>query len=51
MLDFYQINEDGKIRTRNYLVIKTLIPYQKIISTKKFKLLSEVQNIIILFLY
>jgi hypothetical protein len=51
MLDFYQINEDGKIRTRNHLAIKTLIPYQKIISTKKFKLLSKVQNIIILFLY
>jgi len=29
----YQINRDGEIRTRNHLVIKILIPCQRIIST------------------
>jgi len=27
VLNFYQINDDGKIRTRDNLVIKALIPY------------------------
>ena len=31
-LIFCQINEDGEIRTRDRLVIKTPIPYQRIIS-------------------
>jgi len=42
MLNFYQINEDGEIRTRDHLVIKALIPCQRTISTKKLKLLGEV---------
>jgi len=28
MLNFYQINKNGEIRTRDRLVIKALIPYQ-----------------------
>jgi hypothetical protein len=43
-LIFYQINEDSKIRTRDRLVIKTLIPCQKTNSIKKLKLLSEVSR-------
>jgi hypothetical protein len=42
VLNFYQINGDGKIRTRDRLVIKALIPCQRTISTQKFKLLGEV---------
>jgi hypothetical protein len=42
VLNFYQINKDDEIRTRDHLVIKALIPYQKIISTQKLKLLGEV---------
>jgi len=34
MLDFYQINEDGEIQTRDRLVIKTLILCQRTISTQ-----------------
>jgi len=34
VLNFYEINEDDEIRTRNRLVIKALIPYQRIISTQ-----------------
>jgi len=34
ILNFYQINKDGEIRTRDHLVIKVMIPYQKIISTQ-----------------
>jgi len=34
MLNFYQINRDGEIRTRDHLVIKALIPCQIIISTQ-----------------
>jgi hypothetical protein len=33
-LIFYQINENDEIQTRDRLVIKTLIPYQIIISTQ-----------------
>ena len=33
MLNFYQINKNDKIRTRDRLVIKTLISYQKTILT------------------
>jgi hypothetical protein len=44
VLNFYQINEDGEIRTRDRLVIKTLIPCHKTISTQKFKLLSEISG-------
>ena len=42
MLNFYQINGDGEIRTRDRLVIKALIPYQITNSTQKLKLLGEV---------
>ena len=34
VLIFYQINEGSEIRTRDNLVIKTLIPCQRIISTQ-----------------
>jgi hypothetical protein len=42
VFNFYQINGDGEIRTRDRLVIKALIPCQRTISTQKFKLLGEV---------
>jgi len=42
MLNFYEINEDDEIRTRDRLVIKTLIPCQITILTQKLKLLGEV---------
>jgi hypothetical protein len=42
VLNFYQINGDGEIRTRDRLVIKALIPCQRTISTRKLKLLGEV---------
>jgi hypothetical protein len=42
VLNFYQINEDGEIRTRDRLVIKALIPCQRTISIQLFKLLGEV---------
>jgi hypothetical protein len=34
VLNFYQINGDGEIRTRDRLVIKTLIPCQGISQLK-----------------
>jgi hypothetical protein len=34
VLDFYQINGGGEIRTRDYLVIKALVSYQRINSTQ-----------------
>ena len=33
VLNFYQINDDSEIRTRDRLVIKALIPYQETILT------------------
>jgi hypothetical protein len=42
VLNFYQIDGDGEIRTRDHLVIKVLIPCQRTISTQKLKLLGEV---------
>jgi len=42
MLNFYQINEDSKIRSRDHFVMKALISYQKTNSTKKLKLLYEI---------
>jgi hypothetical protein len=42
VLNFYQINRDGEIRTRDRLVIKALIPCQRTISTQEFKLLDEI---------
>jgi hypothetical protein len=42
MFNFYQINGDGEIRTRDRLVIKALISCQIIISTQKLKLLGKV---------
>jgi hypothetical protein len=41
VLNFYQINENDEIWTRDFLVIKALIPCQRTISTQKFKLLGE----------
>ena len=37
MLNFYQINGDGEIRTRDRLVIKALIPCQRTILTQKLR--------------
>jgi hypothetical protein len=51
VLNFYQINENGEIRTRDRLVIKALIPCQRINSTQKLKLLGEVQDIIYIIFY
>jgi len=34
VLDFYQINEDGEIQTRDRLILKALIPCQRTISTQ-----------------
>jgi len=42
MLNFYQINRDCEIRTRDCLVIKALIPYKRTNSTKKFKFLGKI---------
>jgi hypothetical protein len=42
VLNFYQINEDSEIQTRDRLIIKVLIPRQRINSTQKLKLLGEV---------
>jgi hypothetical protein len=42
VLNFYQINGDDEIRTRDRLVIKALISYQRTISAQKFKLLGKV---------
>jgi hypothetical protein len=42
MFNFYQINKDSEIRTRDCLVIKILIPCQKIISIQYLKLLDEI---------
>jgi len=42
MLNFYQINRNNEIQTRDRLVIKALIPCQRTISTQKYKLLSKI---------
>jgi hypothetical protein len=42
MLNFYKINRDGEIRTRDRLVIKGLILYQRTNSTQKLKLLGDI---------
>jgi hypothetical protein len=42
VLNFYKINGDGEIRTRDHLVIKALIPCQGTILTQELELLSEV---------
>ena len=34
VLNFYQINKDGEIRTRDHLVIKALIPCQKKVKSR-----------------
>jgi hypothetical protein len=44
VLDFYQINRDGKIRTYNHMIIKTLILYWKTISTQYLKLLDTISE-------
>jgi hypothetical protein len=44
VLSFYQINGDDEIRTRNRLIIKVLIPYQKTNSAQKLKLLGDVSR-------
>jgi hypothetical protein len=41
VFNFYQINSDDEIRTRDRLVIKALIPCQRTISTQKLKLLGK----------
>jgi hypothetical protein len=46
VLNFYQINGDGEIRTCDRLVIKALIPCQRTISTQKLKLQVRLQDII-----
>ena len=43
-LIFYEINRGVEIRTRDCLVIKTLIPCQKVNLTQKHKLLDEVSR-------
>ena len=42
VLNFYQINRDGEIRTRDCLTINALIPCQRTIPTPWLKLLGEV---------
>jgi len=42
MLNFYKINRDGEIRTRDRLVIKGLILYQRTNSIQKLKLLGDI---------
>jgi len=44
VLNFYQINRDDEIRTRDRLVIKTLIQCQRTNSTQKFKLLDKISG-------
>ena len=44
MFIFYQINRDGAIRTRDRLVIKTVIPYHITITTQKLKLLNKLSG-------
>jgi hypothetical protein len=44
MINFYQINRDSEIRTRDRLVIKALIPYKKTNLTWKFKLLDKISR-------
>ena len=44
VLNFYQINRDGEIRTRDRLVIKALIPCQRTISIQLLKLLGEISR-------
>jgi hypothetical protein len=44
VLNFYQINRNDEIRTRNHLVIKTLISCQRIISTQQLKLLGGISG-------
>jgi len=42
VLNFFHINEDGEIRTRDRLVVKALIPCQRTNSTQKLKLLGKI---------
>ena len=51
MLNFYQINRDVEIQTRDRLVIKALIPCQRTNSTQLFKLLDEVLGYIYIYIY
>ena len=44
MLNFYQINRDGEIRTHDRLVSKALIPCQKTISIQKLKILDKISK-------
>jgi hypothetical protein len=44
VFNFYKINKDVEIRTRDRLVIKILISCQKINSTQKLKLLDEISR-------
>jgi hypothetical protein len=40
VFNFYQINGDGEIQTRDRLIIKTLIPCQRTNLTQKLKFLD-----------
>jgi hypothetical protein len=42
VINVYQINRDDEIRTRDRLIIKALILYQKTNSSQKFKPLGKV---------
>jgi hypothetical protein len=42
VFNFYQINENDDIRTRDRLVIETLILYQRTNSIQKLKILNKV---------
>jgi len=45
MVNFYQINRDSEIQTRDRLVIKILILYQKTNLIQKFKFLDDTSKI------
>jgi hypothetical protein len=44
VLNFYHINGDDEIRTRDRLVVKALIPCQRTNSTQKLNLLGEISG-------
>jgi hypothetical protein len=51
MLNFYQINGNGEIRTRDRLIIKALISCQRTILTQKLKLLDKILRYNYLYYY
>jgi hypothetical protein len=44
VLNFYQINRNSEIRTRDRLVNKAMIPCQRTISTQKLNLLDKISG-------